>query len=804
MQTGVIEAAPQSFKLLGFGQMPKDSRNFSVSLIDSLIDHRKTLVAIIVVISVFMLLQVPNLELDHSLEAVYDKNSPEYKVYRRFVDTFGHDQFILFAIKNTRRATDPIILKSVDAATRELIGLKQLSHVDSIANLQVLESRKEKFGSYPLIHRTTDELFVDEQELHRLRKIWSPIDLLVSKDLMTVGVMVLFAERYVFGEGTGALIEEMKRILRRNFPADSELHVVGTPVWKEAVLKYNVQTALTFGIASLLVGVLVQFYIFKNPWIPVLVFGVSGLAILWGVGLMASLGIRLNSLTALAFGFVIIFTTATVIHIVTHFNSNFRNLGDRLVAMKSAVNTVAKPCLMCSITTAAGFATLMVSSVPSVKQFGMLMSLGAILSFVVAMTAGPSILLIVKPPGSKKYARMDSDLLSLTFNQIRSLVFKQHRLLLLSAAIFVVVMVAGIPLIKTDTRLLSMFSETTPEFQDFRFIEQNLVSPSHLSLVLEAPKNTFKASAGWQRVKDLEAQMKKLPDVDRIDSLLPVLENMWIALASTEGKTRDLLENPKAIPELISLMKWSDKGRRVLSSYVSQDFAQTIISLRLSPHVSNHLPGTVEKLRQAANAELVGVVNADVTGHLALAASQSQKLIRTQFISLFLALLLIIILLMIQFRSLTIGMLSLIPNLFPLAVIFGIMGWSGIPLDSMTVLVAVVCFGFSVDDTIHYLTHVRRELGSKTASRAMERCLERAYNKCARALISTSAVFFFGFLPLLWGPFKPSAAFGALASSAAVAALAGDIVVMPALILSSRKIAKALLGDFPLDQSRAP
>jgi predicted RND superfamily exporter protein len=192
----------------------------------------------------------------------------------------------------------------------------------------------------------------------------------------------------------------------------------------------------------------------------------------------------------------------------------------------------------------------------------------------------------------------------------------------------------------------------------------------------------------------------------------------------------------------------------------------------------------IDEIRKIAKSEMKGIATVHVTGQLAVFNSETSDLVRAQVFSLIIALSCITLLMIIQFRSIVLGILSLVPNVFPLVVIFGIMGWFGIYLDSVTIFAATVSIGLSVDDTIHYLTQLRREIVARGETLDIEKCLAEAYHVTAKALISTSAVLFFGFATLVVSPFRPVIFFGMLGSAAILAALAGDLIFMPSFILS--------------------
>ena len=147
---------------------------------------------------------------------------------------------------------------------------------------------------------------------------------------------------------------------------------------------------------------------------------------------------------------------------------------------------------------------------------------------------------------------------------------------------------------------------------------------------------------------------------------------------------------------------------------------------------------------------------------------------------------------MVQLKSIVLGVLSLIPNLFPLVTIFGIMGWCHIPLDPLTIFAAVISFGLSVDDSIHFLTQLKREIAASTPEQTVRHCLTAAYDVTSRSLVSTTAVLFFSALGLVFSSFNHVFVLGILISSASIMALVGDLIFMPALILSVKPLNRLL------------
>jgi len=174
-----------------------------------------------------------------------------------------------------------------------------------------------------------------------------------------------------------------------------------------------------------------------------------------------------------------------------------------------------------------------------------------------------------------------------------------------------------------------------------------------------------------------------------------------------------------------------------------------------------------------------------VTGDLAVFEAQASDIVTSQASSLILAVFYMSLLLTIQFRSISLGILSLLPQILPQAVIFGIMGWFRLPLDSVTVFAAAVSIGLTVDNTVHLLTQLKRELRARTSGETIGDSMKRAYAVTARAMISNHTVIFFGFIMLLISPYRPVIYVGILGSAAILFSLVGDLIFMPSVILST-------------------
>jgi len=754
------------------------------------------MVLLVIAITAVLASFVPKMEADVTLKSGVNMEAPEYKRYQEFVKVFGEEEYILIAVKKGSQSSTSAILKSIETITDRLQRSDNVVEVISPTHLKLFQKRQDLFGTYRIVREEHGELNLPEDaELERIRAALPVIDLLVSRDRDSFGILLTTEEEHRYEPAViEKTLKNIDSIVKQNLPGDAEYRIVGASVIRNAIQGYNIKTAYTFGVLCLLISTAVSYYIFKSLRAMFITVLVVTLCDLWILGLMAIFGIQINSTTALAFGLVLISSVEPVIHLVTHFNDCVRSSGDRIVAAKKSLMMGAGPCLVTSLTTAFGFSSLIVASLPMVRQLGIILSLGPLLAFVLAVVLTPALLIFMKPLKPAVYDRMAGDLVHLGFVRAQNVVFRHHKLCMGIIFLIIAVMFAGAPRIRSDTQILRMLTDGTPEMSDLRFVEKGLGPVNFLELVLEGKENTFKDPEAWKKVKVLEQQLRQLPEVVNTDSLLPLLVYIDELASDSETGAENLLTKPGAVSQLIGMISMTPEGAKVRSRFLDDKYSQLHISVRIKNSPSTTIADTVEQVRSVASREMQGTATVVVTGDLAVFEAQASDIVNSQAYSLLLAVLYMSCLLGLHFRSLALGIASLFPQILPQAVIFGTMGWFGISLDSVTVFAASVSIGLTVDNTVHSLTQMKREIQNSAGKVDIKACISAAYQVTGRAMISNHAVIFFGFIMLLISPFRPVINFGILGSLAIAFALIGDLIFMPSVILSSKTFRK-MLGE---------
>ncbi len=740
---------------------------------------------------------IPLLKIDPTFGASFDQDAAVYDRYERYLKEFGEEVFVLVALRSPKGLRDAEFLQAVRAITRDLGDLDAFVDVTSITNLRIFGQRDGLFGAHRLTTEENGTLETpDDETLARLREAFPAIDFLYSPDLKTVGVVAkLDAALQHDVPAIREAVDRVGAVVERHQPAGATARIVGAPVLVTAIERYIKSTARNFGLIALIVGNLVSFYIFKSIRVGLMTAGIAGCAAVWVLGLMGLIGIPLNPVTALSIGTVLVLTTATVIHVATHFLDRYKQTRDRPEAVKLALLTVGGPALMCALTTFGGFAAIMTGAIPMVRQLGAILCLGTASAFLLAITLTPALLASLRAPDDRMYERIAKDWAQHFFTRLDTFVFAHSRMLVVFGILLLTVFTAGATRIAADVPILRMLSQSTQEAQDLEFVEQHLTSIHSVDVVVEAPAGTFKKADAWKTITRTEQALKGIGQVVAVDSPVSVVRYLRDVTAGRESSGEDVFSRPRILRELLALVGMTEEGSETLGKYVGDDFGAMRLVVRINNDRSIPLSDTLAAIRSTAEKTAGDLGDIHLSGYLAVTASQTEDLLGSQIISLLLALGVVTLLMMLQFRSIMLGLLSLIPNLFPMAVIFGFMGLFGIPLEGVTIFAAVVAIALSVDDTIHYLTQVRNVTSSESHRLDMAGCLANAYQITGKALISTSAILFFGFAVLINSPFASVSSFGFLASSAILAALFGDLVFLPATVLTFPRVGRLIVRE---------
>ena len=330
--------------------------------------------------------------------------------------------------------------------------------------------------------------------------------------------------------------------------------------------------------------------------------------------------------------------------------------------------------------------------------------------------------------------------------------------------------------VEVESDLFRFFHEDHPITQSNQVLTERLSGVTALEVVFEAPaRDAFKQVEALREIQAFREWVAARPEVDRVTSLVDMIEEMHWGFHAEDPDYRRLPEQSDLIAQYLFIYDGSD-----LYELVDRDFRITRVMLNLNVNGASKINAIMADIEAYLEQRALGELSFDIGGFGRLFGDQERLLIEGQIRGLLLAVGLIFLFMVIIWRSLSAALLCMVPNLSPILVIFIVMGLFGIWLDMATAMITGVAVGIAVDDTIHvyYGYSSRRARG-----RSPVWALARTYQHAGRAVTATTLILSAQFLLLLGSPFLPTNDFGLLTALGLVTALLFDLLVLPALLM---------------------
>ncbi len=724
------------------------------------------LLALLAIVSAF------NLEFDSSLRVWFLANDPTIVTYQQFCDQFGRDEVIVVGLEADHLFAAPT-LNQIAECTRQLTALPLVDQAISITSVEVLTSSEE--GA---LQRGTllpaDPREISDTEL-RERVMNHPIvgRLLLSEDGTATAIILTIAPECEDAELQIKLTHQVREIIAP-LKTLGKTYLAGVPIVNDAMFRFARRDLL---VLSPMVFILVwgtTWLLYRNVIVALLPLTVVGLSLLAVFGIMGLLGWRVNFLISALTLAIVVVGVANSIHVLSAWYEQQAQGKSPAEALLIAVHEMIPPCFMTSFSTCVGFLSLTVTNIQPIRQFGILAAIGTAAAFLLSMVYLPGIMCHLKPPHPSFFERRASGNVAQLLEWLgrptrrRSLVVVATSVLCLGLAVW------GITKIKTTANPLNYFRRGEVVRSDAEAVDRLFRSSSSVEFIVDAPKAGLSRREVLQRIGDFQTWMSEniavadsMSIVDYLKEADRVRNDRRVGIIPRERLYTVLLRMKRIAPEIF--YKWSDEA-----------FSIGRISARLPLSKADQLAAQVPLI----NAELARRFSSDElrltsTGYVKLVNNMQIYLLRSQVKSLLLAAVGITIMMCWMLHSMRLGLLSMIPNLLPVAIGISVMGFAGILLDPGTVMIGSVALGLVVDDTCHFLAYLQRQ---QLAGQSTSEAILAAMRCTGRPIVLTSIILSAGFMALAAGSFAPSIYFGVVISVIVVFALLADLLLLPAVL----------------------
>ncbi|MBP93878.1 MAG: transporter [Flavobacteriaceae bacterium] len=742
----------------------------------------------IIAVTIFFSLQWKNMRFTYTEANLLPDDHEVNLVYQNFLDIFGEEgNLIVLGIKDSTLFTVENInawntlsdsFKAYDAVDA-VVALKDLQKLvkDDVNERFVLEPFiKDSITSDAQLETLTDDLF---------NKYPFYDNFLFNKDTRTIRTAIYMNKAIVNTSARKDFVFDdlIPKIAAFEKATNMDVRVSGMPYVRTLNAQNIVDEIGTFIAGALLVTSLIFFLFFRSFRATLISMIVVCLGVMWTFGIIGLLNYEITVLTALIPPLIIVIGIPNCIFLINKYQHEVKLHGNKVKSLQRVITKVGNATLMTNVTTASGFATFILTESTLLKEFGIVASLSIIAIFILCILIIPIIYTFLPYPKDRHLEHLNKRWIGGFVNWMERMVKERRITIYITALILLIASMIGIYQIKISGSLIEDMSKEAEFFGDIRFFEEefNGIMPLEILVDTKRKKGVTKL-ATLKRMDKLEELIIETPELSKPISVVSLVK--YAKQAYTNGNPK-YYQLPTSQENLFisSYIKNSSSNVDLLKSFVDS----TGQYARITTFMKDVGTDKMERIEENIQAEIDKTFpkekyHVTITGKALVFQKGTKYLVKNLAISLSLAIFLISIFMAYMFRSFKMIVVSLIPNLLPLVITAGLMGYLGVPIKPSTILVFSIAFGISVDDTIHFLAKYRQELQANHWK--IRKSVYGALRETGVSMFYTSIVLFFGFSVFTISSFGGTVALGALVSATLLFAMLSNLLLLPSLLLS--------------------
>jgi len=764
------------------------SFGFWNSIARVILRNRITIIVIIIGITIFFATQWQNMQFSYTEANLLPDDDEINLEYKDFLDKFGEEgNLIVLAVKDPTLFT-PEKFTAWNKLTETLKAYKEVDQIVGVGNLKKLQKfeNPSRFEMIPLKTQVKlDSTAVANYREELFNRLPFYENLVVSSTSNTVQTALYLNEGIVNSEERKVFVMEKLEPLIEQFEKDHnlEVYVSGMPYIRTLNSQNIIDEIGLFILAALFVTSLIFFFFFRSFRATFISMITVLIGVMWAFGIIGLLHYEITVLTALIPPLVIVIGIPNCIFLINKYQQEIKRHGNQAKSLQRVISKVGNATLLTNVTTASGFAAFILTDSTLLKEFGIVASINILALFMLSLMIIPIMYSYMPIPKDKHLKHLNKRWIG-TFVDWTVKMVKNHRITIyISSIVLLVASIIGIYSIKISGSLLEDMPQQADFFKDIRFFEKefNGVLPLEIVIDTKQPKGALKLS-NLKRMETLETAISEVPELSSPLSVVRLAKYSKQAYYNGNPKYYQLPTSQEQNFIAPYLKGISSEGN-LLNAYIDSTgryarmttFMKDIGTDKMK-RIEDNLWPQIDKIFPKERFEVT------MTGKALIFQKGTSYLVNNLILSLSLAILLIALLMAWMFRSFRMILVSLIPNLLPLLVTAGMMGFLGIPIKPSTILVFSIAFGISVDDTIHFLAKYRQEL--KANDWKIKRSVYAALRETGVSMFYTSIVLFFGFSVFMISSFGGTVALGGLVSATLLFAMLANLLLLPSLLLS--------------------
>jgi len=769
------------------------------SLGKAVLKFRIPLIIALVLLTVFMGYHASKVQMSYDFSRAIPTDHPKYKAYLEFKKTFGEDGNLLtigFNSENFFTVNQFNALTDFQERLKKINGVEDIISVNGSVTLKKNDStnKLDAIKIFPAIIKS-------QQELDSLKDIFYSLPfyrgLLYNPDTKAYLLGLRINSQILGSKARETTIGEIEKETTAFAEMTKlDLHLSGLPLIRTNVALRIAQEMQWFLLGSVLLSALILFVFFRSFSTTLLSLAVVLIGVVYSLATIHMLGFRITLLNALIPPLVVVIGIPNCIYFLNKYHTAFMKTADKKKAIVEMIGKMGVVTLFCNISAALGFAVFALTKSIILKEFGIVAGINIMALFFISLILIPISLYYMAEPRKKHTRYLENKWLQTLLTTIEQWVFTNKKKVYLATGIALIFSIIGISKLKTQSFIVDDLPKKDKIYTDLRFFESNFRGIMPLEILVDTKKKNgiagSRALSVYDKVSSFSAYIASYPEMARPLSLA---EGLKFARQGFYDGDSNNYSMPNAFDGafMADYLK-PNKGNatakgsleKLMSSFIDSNKQVTRISVNMADVGSMRMPILIDSLEAHVPDYFdTSKVSVQLTGSSITFLEGSRFIIKGLKESIFWAFLFISLCMLYLFRSFRILLCSLIPNLIPLVMTAGLMGWMGIAIKPSTVLVFSVALGIAIDITIRFLVNYKQELPHFNGK--VHDTVVQTIRETGISIVYTSLVLIAGFIIFVFSGFGSTQALGWLTSFTLLVATLTNLILLPVLLLLAAK-----------------
>ncbi|MDG1527977.1 MAG: MMPL family transporter [Polaribacter sp.] len=765
--------------------------NFWTKVAGLILRNRYIVLILVAAFTAFLATQMKHIKFSYTEANLLPENHEVNIQYNQFLEIFGEEgNLIILAVKDSTLFT-PEKFNAWNQLTKTIDAYDEIDFSVSIADVKELkvDRKNRRFVLKPLLNKKpTSQKEISSIKKKLFEKLPFYDNLLYNKETETVQTAIYINKEiintpvrrdFIFND----LIPIVKKFEKDN---NLQVRVSGMPYIRTLNAQNIQDEILLFVVGALLITAIIFFFFFRSFRATFITLLVVMIGVTWAFGFIGLFGYEITVLTALIPPLIIVIGVPNAVFLINKYQQEVKKHGNQAKSLQRVISKIGNATLMTNITTASGFATFVFTKSQLLKEFGIIASINIVGIFILALLIIPIIYSFMPLPKKKHLNHLEKKWIDNVVNWMEEMVRHNRIAIYISTVVIIVFGIIGIYQIRVSGSVIEDMPKNKQFYKDIKFFEKEFggIMPLEIFVDTKKEKGVMKLST-LKKMEKINEVIEQFPELSKPISITNLVKY---------SKQAYYLGNPKyyQLPTtqeqsyIFSYTKNSEGNSNMLNNFVDSTGRYARITTFMKDIGTDKMAVIQDRLKAVIAKEFPSdKFEVHLTGKALVFLKGTNYLINNLVISLSLAILLIALFMAWMFRSYQMILISLIPNMLPLLITAGLMGFIGIPIKPSTILVFSIAFGISVDDTIHFLAKYRQELHANNWK--IKKSVYSALRETGVSMFYTSIVLFFGFLVFTVSSFGGTIALGGLVSVTLLFAMVSNLLLLPSLLLSFEK-----------------